>query len=252
MARPNITPAEIGQRARERVDMVNSSFISPTEEEGFIESAWKEFLMEIFATHEDVFLKKKDLTTTAGVETVNLDFVSTDQDFFKFRRAALVENGVLQPPLRRIDVNEETRLSDGRRGRPVAYSVHASPGTQPADTNEPLLFLYPTPDRAYTVRVTYVPFRSLRDWSGALGAQHFYFLAGWDEVMVVSVAIKMRDKEEGDCSVLLLEREKLMATMLKSLVPFDEGEPAAVVQRSPQLSIYDDPFAIEDRLTGLY
>lgn len=249
MARPNITFQSIGLRARERVDMVNSSFISPSEEMTLIESAWKEFLLIVYGRFEDIFLKKKDLTTVAGVEYVSLDDVSTDQDYFKLRRVCLVENGVLSSPLRRIDPSEETRVSDGRRGKPFAYSIHSSPAS-PTPGNEPLLYLYPTPDRAYTVLVSYVPFRSLRDW--LVGGQHFYFLAGWDEIMVVSVAIKMKDKEEGDCSVLLVEKQSLIEGMLKTLTPYDESEPAAVVQRTPQLSIYDDPFSIEDRFSGIF
>lgn len=239
MARPNITFPDIGLRARERVDMVNSSFISATEEESLIETAWKEFFMTILARHEDIFLRRTQVSTSAGSSQVLMSSLPT-ADFIKVRGIQHIESNRPDVFLRKIDVREEPLVTDGRNGKPTSYSIHAYPGS------EPYISLYPTPDRVYPLQVTYIPFTSLRD--ALAGGGTMYFIAGWDQYIVTSVAIMMRDKEEGDCSVLLLEKQQQLELILKSLTPFDEGEPAAVVQSRAGLSIYDDPFAIEDRL----
>lgn len=240
MPQPNIDFASIGLRARERVDMVGSSFISPTEEETYIETAWKEFVLRCLERHDDVFLARRFVTTTIGSELVELQAFNP-KDVMKVRAVQHYANSTPQDFLRRLDVREEMLVSSGQRGKPTHYFA------QTVQQFGPQLRVFPTPDQVYTLRVAYFPFQSLRDYLAG-GSGNFYSLAGWDEYLVLSVGIKMRDKEESDCSVLMAEKDQMFDLMMKTLAPFDEGEPAAVVQqRSPFQSIYDDPFAIEDR-----
>lgn len=239
MAQPNLTPANIGIRARERVDMVNSSFISATEESNYIESAWKELYLDLVAKHEDIFLNRKTLTTIANNEALDLNELQPFS-FTKLRGVQYFDNSKPGNFLGKIDVREEMLVSSGRTGRPTFYSVHSP------TLGEPRLILYPTPDRVYSLRAHYIPIRSLQDWIGSTG--RLSFLGGLSEILEVSVAIKMRDKEEGDCSVLMAEKARLYELLSKAMTPFDEGEPSAVVQRTPRFSIYDDPFDLEEHL----
>lgn len=242
MAQPDITIPDIGLRARERVDMVNSSFISATEEESLVETAWKEFVLRLAERHDDVLLDRRVENTVANDEFLALHQFAP-RNILKFRAVQYYDNNQAGEFLRRLDVREEMQVSSGRTGKPTHYMVHLF-----GDGGGPQLRLFPSPDRVYRLRVFYVPFGSLRDMLASGG--NLFTLACWDEYLVVSVAIKMKDKEEGDCSVLLAEKDQLFELMMKSIAPFDEGEPAAVVQQRTGLpNVYDlDPFLLEDRL----
>lgn len=240
MAQPNIEIADLGLRARERADMVNSPFIGATEEESLAETSWKEFVLRLAERHDDILLARKFVSSVAGEETVDLHEFEP-QNILKFRAVQHFENNRGGAFLRRLDLREEMLVSSGQGARPTHYmfSIQGEFG--------PTLRLYPTPDRVYTFRVAYFPFTSLRDTLVSGG--NYFMLAGWDEYIAVSMAIKMKDKEESDCSVLMAEKDQLFTLMVKAITPLDEGEPAAVVQQRPGvLSVYDtDPFLIEDR-----
>ncbi len=57
-------------------------------------------------------------------------------------------------------------------------------------------------------------------------------LASWDEYLVLSAAIKCKDKEESSVAVLVGERTALLDNLRKSWTPVDTSEGARVVDLS--------------------
>lgn len=234
MAQPDITVPDLHMRARRRADMVGSTFCSDTEVDGYVEQAFRELYMRLVAKYEDFFLVKATapLTTIAGSSSYSMQ-----GDLLKFRGVRHQNDWFLS----RIDPREIPGIStSGRRAKPEAYWLHGN-----LSGTGVLLELEPIPDAVYTLDYYYVPFKSLSD----IVAGSLKFVAGWDEYCVLSAAIKMKDKEETDCTILLTERAGLLEIMEKSMTPLDAAEPFAVVQfsgRGRARSIYDDPFTLED------
>ena len=104
----------------------------------------------------------------------------------------------------------------------------------------PKLTLMPTPQSATTLDYYFVPMFSIADAAGLSLA------AGWDEYVVLTAAIKMKDKEESDPAVLFAEREALVKRMKEDLEPIDAGEPAQVERvQGPALDTYSMLFQEE-------
>lgn len=232
MPQPDITLLDIMTGARRRADMVVSTFVTDPEAQDYAEKAWGEFWMLITSKFEDFFLTKTTISLTAG-SPYNLPV-----DFLKLRGIRHA-NGEF---LRRIDIKELFAFGDNPgRARPTHYYVRGS-----VDSAAPLLEFMPLPDLSYSMELFYTPFKSLEDaFAGSMR-----IVAVWAEYLTLSVAIKLKDKEESDCSVLIAEREMLLDLITKSMTPLDAGEPFAVVQTQNRLSAYADPFLIEDMLGG--
>jgi len=100
----------------------------------------------------------------------------------------------------------------------------------------PELMLMPTPTSNLTLKYYFVPVFSLKD----VGMMSL--VAGWDEYVVITSAIKCKDKEESDTSVLFAERESLVKRMLEDLEPIDASD-TPEVQRYTGLDV--DPYSLQ-------
>ena len=212
--------------------MVGSTFVTDAEVQDYAEKAWNEFWMMITSKFEDFFLAKTSISLTAG------SAYSLPSDFLKLR--GIRHSGA--EFLRRIDVKELFAFGmNPASGRPTHYYVRGDVGSA-----APVLEFMLVPDSNYSMELFYTPVRSLED----VFAGSMRIVAVWAEYIALSVAIKLKDKEESDCSVLMAEREMLLDLITKSMTPLDAGEPFAVVQTQNRLSAYSDPFLIEDMLGG--
>lgn len=232
MPQPDITLLDIMTGARRRADMVRSTFVSDAEVEEYARKAWNEFWMIVTSKFEDFFLVKTSITATPG------NPYRLPADFLKLR--GVRHEG--QEFLRRIDVKELFAFGvNPASGRPTHYYVRGD-----VEEAAPKIEFMLVPDRVYAMELFYTPVRALEDvFPGSMR-----ILAMWAEYIELSVAIKLKDKEESDCSVLMAEREMLLDLITKSMTPLDAGEPFAVVQTQNRLSAYSDPFLIEDMLGG--
>src|SRR5690606_34316871 len=128
--------------------------------------------------------------------------------------------------------------------KPTRYWLHGRPDSTPMQ-----MYFWPPPDAAYIAQVFYVPNLDLAAVS-SIGFPGLSFLAGWDEYIVISAAMKMKDKEESDCTVLMAEKNQLWDSIKKSLTPLDESMPKYVVMQSElgrrgRYDFHADPFDAE-------
>jgi hypothetical protein len=226
MAAPTISASEIETRALRRADMVGSEFVAAAELTQYCEKAWQEFYGIITTKEPDLVIKTQAVSLAAGDTSKDL---AAD---FKALRAIRHNNSY---SLRRAEFGDIERLDyNSRRGKPTHYwlsGIHTA-----AQNWRPL----PTPDAAYSLTVYYIPSISLAD----VAAGGLNILAGWDEYVVLTAAIKMKDKEESDVSVLMAERKMLLEHLLAQVSTPDVGEP-------PRMNTFSnpfvDPFDVEDR-----
>jgi hypothetical protein len=226
MTQPTITSADIEERARRRADMENSEFIGTAECTEYCEKAFQEWYGIVTTKEPDLVIKTESVSMLAG---------STSQSFaadFKALRGIRHNDSF---GLRRAEYSDLERMTyNARTGKPTHYWI--SGRFTAAHNWRPL----PTPNAAYSLTVYYIPSISLADVTGG----GLNMLAGWDEYVVLTAAIKMKDKEESDVSVLMAERKMLLEHMLAQISVPDVGEPPHMTAHS---NPFGDPFDIEDR-----
>ncbi len=231
MTQPSISTADIELRARERADMVNSDFVSAAEVTRYCEKAFQEWIGILLTKEPDLLVTK-----STGNANPPPDFFQLPSHYKALRRIRHVDSY----SLRRAELQEMEVLSfNGRRGKPTHYYLYNG-YTNPQPLSQ-IVFL-PYPDRVYPVEVWFIPSLSLADViNGGLN-----LIAGWDEYVVLTAAMKMKDKEESDVSVLVGERTTLLEATIAQITAQDTGEPGRMTTFSPN-PFYNDPFDIEDR-----
>jgi hypothetical protein len=229
---------EIETRILERADMVGSSFVSAAELTRLADVSFTEFYLKYVSQFED-------LCVVMAGEADDTDATTT---LFSLPGALIKLKGIrhttgefLIPVNNVMEIDAFTQ--DNYRGRPTHYWMAGV--TTPTGTPARALLL-PNPDGVYNLTVYYVPNLTLDsvegDSSFALNLAY-----GCDEYVVLTAAMKLKDKEESDCSVIMAERKMLWESIEKFLTPMDESMPKQVSRhafRGPRLS--GDPYLAEE------
>lgn len=233
MAAPTISASDIELRARERADMVNSDFVSSAEVTRYCEKAFQEYIGILLTKEPDLITTRATGNASPGMGPSESSPFNLATEFKALRRIRHVNSY----SLRRAELQEVEVLSfNGRRGKPTHYWL-----TGRHTTAARLIFL-PEPDTTYPIEYWFIPSISLADVTGG----GLNMVAGWDEYVVLTAAMKMKDKEESDVSVLLGERKLLLENIIAQVTAQDTGEPGRMTTFSPN-PFYNDPFDIEDR-----
>lgn len=219
MAQPVWDTTALMQRARERADMVGSLFVSDTELTSYLEAAFQELYGIASAEYEDLLVKTVTVAASAGVSVVQLNAAA---DIKKLRGIRIANDEFLSP----VSIREVQNFDrKNRPGRPVGYWLF---GDQSNNNGTFSIELLPAPDTSYSLVVYYQPSLTLTGGSAIFpGAASP--LASWDEYLVVTAAIKMKDKEESSVSVLMSEKQALLANLRSSWTPVDVSEAQRVV-----------------------
>lgn len=208
-----VTLGQLRDRAKSRSDMAASGFVSDVE--------WGYFLNASADELYDILIQKFgegwafatiNTATVAGVPTILLP-----ANFYRLIAIELLLNGQWIPLVRHQLSGLTASIVD--TGRPREQFL--------AQGN---IVLRPTPDAAYTVRVSYVPTRALM----VVDADTLDGVSGWEEYVVVDAAIKALNKEESDSSALNYEKAALLSRIESAAERRDEGQPRRVVDVEQQ------------------
>ena len=227
-------------RARRRADMVDSTFWNADEVRLLAEAKFQEWYLIAAGNFEEILTTRRVVSTAIGNSGVQL---AGYYNLLKLRGVQHEYDWFLT----KIDLLEAPSLVGPlERGKPRFYSLRIDP-----EIEFPFLDLFPTPNAVERIVIHYVPIIGLEQLQQTLTVNKaLYMLAGWDEYIVVKMAIAMKDSEESDCSVLITEAQELYSAMVKQMTPVDLGQPSGMMQwngnRAP--SIYGDPEALEDYL----
>lgn len=221
MAAPVWDLTNLELRARERTDMVLSNFVTSAEVQRYLEAGWQEFWGLICG-------EKPELLRAEGVSILSAGLTkATLSTPMKKLHGIRIDDGKTNPFLSKISLREREMFSEQQRGKPIAYELFGDAAGIGIWAISP----HPVPDGAYTLRFFYSPQISLADI--ATSPSNYVGLdVEWSEYIVLCAAIKMKDKEESDCSVLMAEKGTLWANIKACWTPMDVGEAARVVQVS--------------------
>ena len=186
MAR-TFTLVQLRTRARERADMVNSSFITDSELNGYISASYAE-LYDILVQSGLIYFTPSTQTITAnGSETYALS-----SDYYGTIRVDRLDGGDYLP-LEEYMIMERHRHENNGGNDASVYSVQGSN-----------ISLLPAPSSG-TYRHTYIP--APADLTASADSATVDGVSGWEEYIVVDAARKMLQKEES--STTGVERDLL-------------------------------------------
>jgi len=240
-----VTLDVLRSRVRQRVDMetVYSDLVLDPELNIYIQKSWEALYNRMVGAYEDYFVKIVDETgltePVGGGNALVAGFKDywLPVDYFKLKKIELLY-GTEYQMLDRINWLEENRYRGSSNSRPLAYILYGSPdagGGSGASASR--IRLVPTPDKAYSVNLVYIPIASTIPEPEAVGVG-VDFVNGWDEWVVLDACIKCADKEQRNTKVLETERERMWVdTILPVIAPRDAGQPPRAT--SP-VGIYDD------------
>lgn len=213
------TLVEMRTVARQKADMEDTTFITNTELNGYINSAIKELYDLILTTYgDDYYLEEYNFTTSSGTEEYALP-----TDFYKLRGVDVQINGNTWSTLRKYQFSERNKYQlNGSWSllgvSSIRYRLRANN-----------IKFAPAPDGNLTARLWYAPkFEDL-----TVDAEEFDGINGWEEYVEVDAAIQMLTKEESDTTVLERRKANLVQRILES-APRDSGEPETI-QETQQL-----------------
>ena len=176
MAR-TFTVLQIITRARERADMVNSTFITDSELKGYLSASYTELY--------DLLWQSGLIYFTPGTHTVVSDGnenYALPSDYYGTIRVDR-KSGDDYFPLEEYMIMERHKYENSS-GDAISYSSQGSN-----------LSLLPAPSGS-TYRHMYIP--APADLTSAADGITIDGVSGWEEVIVVDMARKMRQKEESD------------------------------------------------------
>lgn len=244
-----LSTASIITDAIRRADMENTEFIgssgSPSERTQLLEQTWQELYARICARSEDVFRHSVAVQTVANQGYIYWP-ATGNVGMGSFRGLKYTEG----PFLRKIDLKEIPIVAfRNQAGKPSHYDLSVSLFVSAPEVR-PRIHLYPTPDAVYSLTLYYRPFIvSLATFvdTGFGYETQLDFLYPLRQYLVLSLAMKMKDKEESDQQSLLEEREVFWGYMEQAFSPMDAGEPANVVIHGSDRMPYptEDPYGDE-------
>ena len=205
----SVTLLQIKTRAREKADMENSNFIADPELLNYINEAyfnWYDLVVEAF---EDYYLSADpfEVTLAAGVSIIDLP-----ADFYKL--AGL--DKAISVGSDRFYTLKKTHW----RGRNQTQNRFSYYGLQPQVTYrifKDKIQMTPKAAAPGAYKLFYIPTATAL----VLDIDTIDTYNGFENLLIIDVAIKMLAKEESDPSLLLLERERLQAKMNDMLIDRD-------------------------------
>jgi hypothetical protein len=220
-----ITLAQLRTNARNRADMSNSSFISDSELNSYINSSIAELKdLLISAYDSDYDVQSVTFSATTGTDSYALPNgtnYSAAPAFYKLKGVDIQE-GSEWKSLKPFNFNERNRKTK-LRYRLVGDNI-----------------MFSNLESNYTVKLWYIPVATTL----TLDADTLNDLNKFSEFVEISAAIKMLQKEESDITSLMADREKQEQRIIRMAQNRDVGQPESVSDIYAEN--YDDDFEVGD------
>lgn len=201
---PNtVTVADLILGARQRADMVNTQFVTDAEILKLVDSSYRKMYNDITNCFENYYVSEVNITLVPGQRDYDLP-----ADFLKLLGIDIVSGGknfTMQP----WSLNERNRLLTGWVSRPIRYIMKGSK-----------ISFVPVASSADIITMFYVP--SPAEITIGDSVEVFN---GYDEFVMVDVAIMLKQKEESDCQILLIQKAELRKMIMENLEGRDAGFP---------------------------
>jgi hypothetical protein len=205
MAADSVLVSAIITLAKQRADMENTGFISDAEWLTYADQSYRKFYNIITTLYEDYNVSEHDFSTVAGTEEYSLP-----SGFLKTRLVEIY--GITPRPisLKQWTLSEKNKLAYNVNGYPVRYAVYGDK-----------LRLMPVPQGIHQMKLWYVP--SATPITATSQSVEVY--NGFDEYIVLDMAIKALAKEESSTERLERERDRMEKLLEETLRGRDAGSP---------------------------
>lgn len=203
------TLSELRTRARQRSDMENSTFVSDSELNGYLNSSISELYDLLVATNGEYYLSSSTSTISNGTSTITLP-----TDFLKLKGVDFYTGG-RWVEIDSFNFNERNldTVNFSICGVEVRYMVQGAN-----------LRLIPESNAGGQYRIWYTPKPSTL----SLDADSFDGINGWEEYVVVDAAIKMLLKEESSVTALMEIKQALKKRIESSATKRDSARPKTI------------------------
>jgi len=189
--------------ARQRADMLNTQFVTDAEILKLVDSSYRKLYNEITNRYENYYVSTATITLVPNQQ--DYDLPSDLLKLLGFDISAGDRQFTMQP----WSLNERNRLISGWVGRPIRYILK---GGQVRFT--------PTAQQPGTVTCYYVP-----SPTELITSEYVEVFNGYDEYIMVDAAIMLKQKEESDCQILLIQKAELTKMIMDNLEGRDAGFP---------------------------
>lgn len=214
------TLAQMRDRVRFLGDFVNSRKFTDAIIDREVNSAVEDTWNVLVSARPDYYTTEQLPSTVAGADSVALA-----ADFFRLRKVEIAD-GTRWIHLKRIELNETHRYSTSQ-ARPTRYRLQGS-----------TLKLYRTPDRAYSLRVFYIPSKANMVADGDI----FDGINGFEEHAVVGAVMKLKLREQMPAGEWFSELSRLEKSVRGAANNLDVGQPfyLAGMQRLDGHELWDE------------
>lgn len=231
-----VTLLSVRNQAKFRSDMVNSSFISDAEWNSYIASSYKELYDLLISAYGNDYSVATPVTiTTDGTsDTYALPdgtLYSGAQAFYKLLGADLqTQGGQIWQTLKPFNFAERNRyapqgVNSLYRNSAIKYRLTGSN-----------IWFTPLPQAGLAVRLWYIP----EPATLTNDTDTFDGISGYEEYVIIDSAIKALQKEESDVSVLMAQKQAMLARIQAMAENRDAGSPATV---SDTMGIAGSPYS---------
>ncbi len=216
-----VTLAKLKERAREAADQENSTFISDSELTNYINTSAKRLYdLLISAYGQEYYYSQENISLGSTTDEYELP-----ADFYKLLGVDLVLSANPSHNDQAITI-EPFNLQERNRYKNSYLYTGGFDGNVRARyrLRANKISIIPSSTGANTLRVIYVP--TLEDM--ALDGDTFDGVNGWEEFIVLEVAIKMMRKEESDTRDLRADLAIIREDLLEMAADRDIGQPMTV------------------------
>ena len=216
-----ITASDLKLRARQRADMENSEFVTDSELLYYVNNSYAELYDILVAKFEDYYVKNPpyEFTLAGNDYAANLP-----ADFYKLRGLDR-QSGSDWYNLRLFQFEQRNdKLRGASPYESLRYRVYGSQ-----------IIISPSDQASGTYKVWYIPkFTPLVSDSDTVDGVN-----GWEEYIVVDVAIKCLQKEESSTTTLEGMKKSLLVRINSMSANRDAGEPERVTDKSLRYGMRD-------------
>lgn len=214
-----VSKSTLRTSVRYRADQENSSFISDSEIDYYVDRAVRALYDKLVdAFGDEYYSSSSTISVTSSTDTYALPAT-----FYKMQAVRLL-----------VDTNRYVRLTkatlyeiDNTYPDPSAWTVSWIPQMRCRLKYRLLggnIVFLPFPAGSRTIKIHFAPV-----WAGfANDADTFDFVDGWDEYVVLCAAIKCLNKEESDPGPLLQEKMDMEMRLQNMIKNRDLGEPQRI------------------------
>ncbi len=204
-----VTLSNLKLRCREMADMIHSQFVTDPELIRYINASAQELYdILVMAYGEDYYVLPDPYEFTSDGSPEDLP-----DDFYKVVGVDALVGGGNYVTLKPYEFTERNRFNGPtnlliNNNSPLRYRIHGNQITWAPGTNG-----------TNQIRLWYIPV--MEDL--ALDVDELEGVNGYEELVVVDVAIKMKQKQEDDVSVLMARKQELMRRIEKVAQDRDAG-----------------------------